>query len=71
MTGASGAFPMRISPLYNIKPPDKAKGHPSDFGLAAMSTSSSHSFFGKKNAQLVLVIFQIHGKNSTTNHPYG
>ena len=50
MTGASGAFPMRISPLYNIKPPDKAKGHPI-FGLAAMSTSSSHSFFWwKKNS---------------------
>jgi hypothetical protein len=25
----------------------------------------------EKKTQLVLVIFQIHGKNSTTNHPYG
>ena len=25
------AMILRISPLYNIKPPDKAKGHPSDF----------------------------------------
>ena len=70
MIGASGAFPMRISPLYNIKPPDKAKGHPSDFWFGCYVDQFKPQLLWKKNAQLVLVIFQIHGKNSTTNHPY-